>query len=138
MCCATNPSSLFFSDITSSAFCSGVSSEEVARGEGHPGEGEGSGWRVTAEARGRWLGAAAPLAPSTPASAAGGAEDLGSEEDDDARRRAEKDDAHAGDRAEEDTHDGRPRAGREGRRGRARRGVVIINHMLEVSLGCSD
>jgi len=138
MCCATNPYSLFFSDITSSAFCSGVSSEEVARGEGHPGEGEGSGGRVTAEARGRWLGAAAPLAPSTPASTAGGAEDLGSEEEDDARRRAEEDDAHAGDRAEEDTHDGGPRAGREGRGGRARRGVVIINHMLEVSLGCCD
>ena len=94
----------------------------MARGEGHPGEGEGSGGRVTAEARGRWLGGAAPLAPSTPASTAGGAEDLGSEEEDD---------AHAGDRAEEDTHDGGPRAGREGRGGRARRGVVIINHMLE-------
>jgi len=138
MCCATNPYSLFFSDITSSAFCSGVSSEEVARGEGHPGEGEGSGGRVTAEARGGWLGAAVPLAPSTPASTAGGAEDLGSEEEDDARRLAEEDDAHAGDRAEEDTHDGGPRVGREGRGGRARRGVVIINHMLEVSLGCCD
>ena len=85
----------------------------MARGEGHPGEGEGSGGRVTAEARGGWLGAAVPLAPSTPASTAGGAEDLGSEEEDDARRRAEEDDAHAGDRAE-DTHDGGPRAGREG------------------------